>query len=275
MHVGDAPAIADARRPIKAPSDTSPKTSGKPHACRPPPAWGTSASSHRHPANPVSDDLLAPLFQPLTSLKGIGPAQARLMARVTGRDRIIDLLFRLPESYVDRRARPTVAQARPGTVATLALELVRHEQPANPRQPHRLVARDDTGSIDLLYFNRPPPRFAVAGGRYLVSGQVTDFNGRLQINTPDYLVPAERPGQFPWIDPVWPLTEGLRKWQVMRAVAEALPLLPEFPEWHDPALLRREKWLGFAESLRALQAPPGSARRRAVRHPGVARPPCL
>ena len=27
------------------------------------------------------------------------------------------------------------------------------------------------------------------------------------------------------------------------------------PEWHDAALLRREKWLGFAEALRSVQAP--------------------
>ncbi len=204
----------------------------------------------------MSDDPLAPLFEPLTSLKGVGPAQAKLMARVTGGDRIIDLLFRLPNSYVDRRAQPTVAEVRPGSVATLALELVRHETPASPRQPHRLVGRDATGSIDLLYFNRPPPRFAVIGGTYLVSGQVNAFNGRRQINPPEHLVPADRPSRFPWIDPVWPLTEGLRKWQIAQAMTQALARLPPFPEWHDPALLRREQWPGFAEALRSLQAPP-------------------
>ena len=203
----------------------------------------------------MSDDPLAPLFEPLTSLNGVRPALAKLVARVTGGERVIDLLFCLPESYIDRRANPTIAQARPGSVVTLSLEVLRHEPPASPRQPHRLVARDDSGTIDLLYFNRPPPHFVVPGGRYLVSGQVNEFNGRLQMTTPDHLVPAERPGRFPWIDPIWPLTEGLRKWQVAQAMTQALAKLPEPPEWHDPALLRREKWLGFAASLRALQCP--------------------
>jgi ATP-dependent DNA helicase RecG len=200
-------------------------------------------------------DLLAPLFEPLTSLRGIGPALARLFARVNGGDRIVDLLFRLPESYVDRRARPSIAAAPPGKVATLTVELVRIEPPASPRQPHRLVVRDAGGFLDLLYFNRPPPKFAAAGGQYLVSGQVTEFNGRRQINTPDHLVPADRPGRFPWIDPVWPLTEGLRKWHIAAAMTQALARIPELPEWHDPALLRREKWPAFADCLRALQAP--------------------
>ena len=38
--------------------------------------------------------------------------------------------------------------------------------------------------------------------------------------------------------------------------------MPSLPEWHDAALLRREKWPPFAEALRAVQAPaelPGAA----------------
>ena len=38
-------------------------------------------------------------------------------------------------------------------------------------------------------------------------------------------------------------------------MAGALVQLSELPEWHDAALLRREKWPGFAEGLRAVQAP--------------------
>ena len=34
-----------------------------------------------------------------------------------------------------------------------------------------------------------------------------------------------------------------------------MALLPAFPEWHDPALLKREKWPPFAEAMRAVQAP--------------------
>ncbi len=39
-------------------------------------------------------------------------------------------------------------------------------------------------------------------------------------------------------------------------MAQALERLPVLPEWHDPALLRRERWPGFAEALRLLHAPP-------------------
>jgi ATP-dependent DNA helicase RecG len=60
---------------------------------------------------------------------------------------------------------------------------------------------------------------------------------------------------IPAIEPVWPLTGGLWPRQVAGAMTQALARLPSLPEWHDPALLRREKWPGFAEALAALQRP--------------------
>jgi ATP-dependent DNA helicase RecG len=69
------------------------------------------------------------------------------------------------------------------------------------------------------------------------------------------MVPIDQPDRIPVIEPVWPLTAGLWPRQVASALAEALARLPEFPEWHDPALLRREKWPPFADALRAVQTP--------------------
>ena len=185
-----------------------------------------------------------------------GPAVAALLKRAIGGERVIELLFHLPESYVDRRAKPTIAEAQLGTVVTLSAEVVKIEERDNPRQPLRVILRDGTGFITLTYFNRPLPGHVVAGGRYRVSGQVTEFNGRRQINDPDYVESADRPTRIPEIDPIWRLTKGLWPWQVRSAMTRALEHLPELPEWHDPALLRRERWPGFAEALRLVHAPP-------------------
>ena len=80
----------------------------------------------------MTDDKLAPLFAPATDLRGVGPAVAALLARAAGGPRVLDALFHLPESYTDRRARPTIRDAQPGQIATLAVEVVRHERPARP-----------------------------------------------------------------------------------------------------------------------------------------------
>src|SRR5580692_8963618 len=101
----------------------------------------------------MTPDHLAPLFAPLTTLRGMGPpigsTVTGLLKRAIGGERVIDLLFHLPESYLDRRARPTLKDAlqsaKSGQVATLAIKVVRHEPPANPRQPFRVVVTDGTG----------------------------------------------------------------------------------------------------------------------------------
>src|SRR3954447_4283692 len=117
-------------------------------------------------------DMLAPLFAPLTSLRGIGPAVAALIAKAAGGERVIDLLFHLPESYLDRSARPTIRDGRSGTVATLEVEVVRHERPATSRQPWRIIVRDHTGTAELVFFRFTREAQTQPGTRLLVSGKL-------------------------------------------------------------------------------------------------------
>jgi len=203
----------------------------------------------------VETDSLSALNAPLTDLRGIGPALAPLLERAIGGATVRDLLFHLPDSYLDRRARPSIREALPGQVATLAVEVVRHEKPANSRQPWRVVVTDGTGFAELVFFRFRREAQMPPGAKLLVSGKLEGFAGRLTMPHPDHVVPADQPGRLPGIEPVWPLTAGLWPSQVARAMAQALARLPDLPEWHDGALLRREKWPRFAEALRSVQAP--------------------
>ena len=221
---------------------------------------GAARSSEHLSRPPAQSDPLAPFFAPLTSLKGIGPTLAGLLKRAAGGDRVIDLLFHLPESYLDRRAHPTLAEAlrsaKPGQVATLAIEVVRHEPPGNSRQPWRVVVTDGTGFAELVFFHPTRVQQIPPGTKLLVSGKLERFSNQLTMPHPDYVVPAAAPEQIPPIEPVWRLTAGLWPRQVGRAMAQALGRVPPLPEWHDAALLRRERWPGFAEALRLVHAPP-------------------
>ncbi|HXT80658.1 MAG TPA: DEAD/DEAH box helicase, partial [Acetobacteraceae bacterium] len=177
------------------------------------------------------------------------------MARAVGGERVIDLLFHMPESYLDRRSHPTIRAAQPGTVATLAVEVVRHERPANSRQPWRVVVKDETGTAELVFFRFTRESQMPPGAKLLVSGKVELFNGRITLAHPEHVVPANQPERIPAIEPVWPLTAGLWPRQIASGLAQALAHLPALPEWHDQALLRREKWPSFADAVHAVQTP--------------------
>ena len=200
-------------------------------------------------------DLLAPLLDPASDLRGVGPALASLLARVTGGTRVLDLLFHLPESFVDRRLRPTIKEALPGQVATLEVEVVRHEKPATPRQPWRVIVTDGTAFAELVFFKPARAQALVAGSRLLVSGRLDSFGDRLTMPHPDHIAPAERPELIPAVEPVWPLTAGLFPSQLRGTLTQCLARIPDLPEWHEATLLKRERWPGFAAALCALHAP--------------------
>src|ERR1700682_306603 len=94
--------------------------------------------------------LLNSLFTPVTSLTGVGPKQDKLFRYLLGRDetpRLVDLLLHLPAGVIDRRARPKIREAVPGTVVTLEVTVDRHRPTPgrNARAPHLGYARADTG----------------------------------------------------------------------------------------------------------------------------------
>ncbi len=204
---------------------------------------------------PPPPDLLSPLLEPLTALHGIGPNIAALLTRAIGGTRVLDLLFHLPESFVDRRHRPSIKTATPGQIATLTVEVVRHEQPASPRQPWRVVVTDGTAFAELVFFKPARAQALTAGAKLLVSGKLDRFQDRLTLTHPDYITPADHPERIPDIEPVWPLTAGLYPNQIRAALTQSLARIPALPEWHEPTLLKREKWPSFAEALTALHAP--------------------
>ena len=190
---------------------------------------------------------------------------AKLIARAAGGERVIDLLFHMPESYLDRTARPTIREARAGTVATLAVEVVRHERPAHSRQPWRIVVRDATATADLVFFRFTREGQMPPGAQLLVSGKIEMFNGKVTIAHPEHLVSAAEASRIPAIEPVWPLTAGLWPRQVAAGIAQGLERLVDLPEWHDAALRRREKWPSFREALRAVQTPEKAAPHKRMR----------
>ncbi len=207
--------------------------------------------------------LLNPLFAPVTSLPGVGPKQDKLIRYLLDRDqtpRLIDLLLHLPSSVIDRRARPKIREAVPGTVVTLEVTVDRH-RPAPPRRsraPHLVYAHDDTGDVILTYFRAQPgyvEKLLPVGAKRYVSGTLQMFDGIPQIVHPDRVVDEAGFAKLSGIDPVYPLTEGLALGSLRRAIAQALQKLPKLPEWISPEVVRRCKFPPFAEALHRVHQP--------------------
>ena len=207
--------------------------------------------------------LLNPLFAPVTSLPGVGPQQDRLLRYLLGRDetpRLIDLLLHLPSSVIDRRSRPKIRDAAPGTVVTLEVTVNRHRPPPprNSRAPYLVYASDETGDVVLTFFRAKPgyvEKLLPVGARRYVSGTLQMYDGIPQIVHPDRVVDEAGFAKLSGIDPVYPLTEGLALGSLRRAIAQALQKLPELPEWISPDILRRCHFPPLAEAVSRVHVP--------------------
>ncbi|WGR67863.1 MULTISPECIES: ATP-dependent DNA helicase RecG [unclassified Bradyrhizobium] len=207
--------------------------------------------------------LLNPLFAPVTSLPGVGPKQDKLLRYLLDRDetpRLVDLLLHLPSNVIDRRARPKIRDAVPGTVVTLEVTIDRHRPPPprNARAPYLVYASDDTGDVVLTFFRAKPgyvEKLLPMGEKRYVSGTLQMYDGIPQIVHPDRVLDEEAIAKLSGIDPVYPLTEGLALGSLRRAIAQALQKLPSLPEWISPDVLRRCNFPPLAEALIRVHQP--------------------
>jgi ATP-dependent DNA helicase RecG len=211
-------------------------------------------------------DLLTPLFASARSLSGIGPRLELLLKKAlrlppgVSEPRAIDLLWHLPTGVIDRRAEPTVATAVPGTIATLAVRVLRHRGPprGNNKAPYKVACEDDTGRIDVVFFHADrrlvERQLPVAATRY-ISGRIERYGDMLQMAHPDYIVAPEAREELPLLEPVYPLTAGLSGKVLHKAIRQVLERVPRFPEWQDPAWLAERGWPDFATALSRLHRP--------------------
>ncbi len=214
-------------------------------------------------------EILFPLFEPVTTIPGVGPRIAGLIGRVAG-PRKIDLCLQLPSGLVDRRFAPSVAEAPDGRIATFTLLVEEHRPPPRgTRLPYKVRCREDTGAIDLVFFNARPDYLASAlpvGEARVVSGLVEWYRSAPQIAHPDVIERPERWTPAMAAEPVYPLTQGLGPRVYRRAAGSALDAAPELPEWQSPSVLAREHWSAWRESLLGAHRPQDAAGVTA-RHP--------
>ncbi|HEY5207861.1 MAG TPA: ATP-dependent DNA helicase RecG [Stellaceae bacterium] len=202
-------------------------------------------------------EILFPLFAPLTSLAGVGPRYAALLAELAG-PHLVDLLFYLPSSLIDRRFSPTVRDAPEDRIATLTVTVEGHQPSQHPRRPYRVRCRDATGFLHLVFFHVKGDyltRLLPVGSTRIVSGRIERFNNEIQMNHPDHIVAPDARDTLKPIEPVYPLTAGLPLRTVQKGVALALSRASDLPEWIEPSLKAQRHWPDWKAALDSAHAP--------------------
>ena len=125
-------------------------------------------------------ECLRALATSIQSLKGVGPKRAAQLESA-GLATVEDILYHLPFRFDDRRQLKKINQALLGQEESFTGQLVLLQNRFNPRRRSQMlsaVLRDDTGTIDLIWYRAPS---YLANG--LAQGQMLLVHGRLEQGT--------------------------------------------------------------------------------------------
>ncbi len=202
---------------------------------------------------------LDPLFRTLTVLPGVGPRNGKLLEKLVGGPKVLDLLWHLPIDFVDRRFAPKIKDAPNGQVATLTVTVGKHIPNQRKGQPYKVWCTDETGTINLIFFHAHKDyleKQLPLNEKMIVSGRIEYYQGNPQMTHPDAIGTESMRAEIETVEPVYPLTQGITNKAVKKAVQAALGFVAQLPEWQNGAYKERQKWPDWHTALDAAHNPP-------------------
>jgi ATP-dependent DNA helicase RecG len=222
--------------------------------------------------------------RPLTALPGIGPARAERLARL-GLHAVRDLLLLVPRRLAEQPARSAVNAARDAVGRRVCvgghLKGLSFHRSGGRRSLLRARLADESGRIDLLFFNQPWQRerlgaLAASGEPVEAVGLVVETRSGPALSAPGVGTAAAPLPPAGALTPVYPATEGVTQGMLRTALAAALAEhLDCVPEALSASSRARFGLPALPDAVRALHAPGSAAefvaaRRRVALEPMLA-----
>ena len=191
--------------------------------------------------------------------KGVGPKRAALLEKL-GIRTIEDALWFLPWRYEDRSHIVPIGKLVPDEKATIAGTIHQARLQRTRRRSMTLLTmsvRDDTGAVDVVFFNQPYLESVLKSGlRVVLSGPVAahprHVNG-VQMKSPHYELVGEDEDLLLHVGRIVPIyheTRGLSSRQlrwIMQALLEAYDA--HLPDPLPANLLERHHWPSFHAAI--------------------------
>ena len=201
--------------------------------------------------------VLFPLFTDVASLKGVGANYEKLIKKLCG-DKVVDLLWHLPYSMIDRTYQPKIAFAQDGKIASIKVKVIEHIEPQSKKQPYKVLVEDSSGEMALIFFKvykDSIKKNLPVGEMRLISGKVESFNGLKQMTHPDYIVKLEDASKVIGFEPVYSLTAGVSNKMLHKLIYQALQRVQDYPEWLEANFKAQKGLMNFREALIAAHFP--------------------
>lgn len=208
----------------------------------------------------------------LTEIRGIGEKTEKLFLK-TGVSSVEELLTNYPAGY-DQYCEPVPIGSCTAEHKWAVFGSIQKNPDVKKVRNLSVITtyvRDETGTLNLTWFNMPYLRTSLKRGyQYVFRGKVTEKGGRMVMEQPEVFTPAAYEEKIHNLQPVYHLTRGLSNRTVQKAVSEAYALIAQQLKDDLPEELRSHyDLMEYKQALKFIHFPPGmealiDARRRLV-----------
>lgn len=209
----------------------------------------------RHRCGTVKNMIIhGELNDEVKKLSGVGPKKAEALERLAIY-RVEDLLYLFPRAYEDRRKAIKIEQLWNEESALVKAQVTQVVKGGGfgKNRNLKLLAQDDTGSMEVLFFKSSFLDRAFRQGEfYSFYGKVSCKNGKIQMLHPDF---------EPWgkgeerILPVYPLARGLSQKDLRKWIRLALSFSGQLNEYLPEETRERNRLCGLSYALDHIHYP--------------------
>ncbi len=194
------------------------------------------------------------LFQDIRKLRGIGSQLSKYLKK-RKIEKIKDIILNLPYSETDRSKISNLNELEIGKIQTIKVNVKRLNFPRIRNLPNRIICRDDTGEIDIVYFNSREGylrKIFPLGKWIIVSGKVNFFKKKYQITNPDYVTTIDNQEYVLKNIPKYNLTKGINEKKYRSISEQVTQNLPNIDDWLSENFIKENKLLNWNETIKKL-----------------------
>ncbi len=190
-------------------------------------------------------------FQNVTKLKGVGLQLTKYLKKKRI-EKIKDIIFNLPYSETDRSKISKLNKLEIGKIQTVKVLVKKINFPRIRNLPNKIICEDDTGKIDVVYFNSREGylrKIFPLNHWVIISGKINFFKNKYQITNPDYVTSLDKQDYVLKNIQKYSLTQGLNEKKYRLINEQVLQNLPKINDWLDENFLKSNNILNWNDSI--------------------------
>jgi ATP-dependent DNA helicase RecG len=194
------------------------------------------------------------IFNDVQKLKGVGIQLSKYLKKKKI-EKIKDILLNLPYSETDRSKLYKLNELEVGKIQTVKVLVKKLNFPRIRNLPNKIIGEDDTGKIDIVYFNSREGylrKLFPINEYVIISGKINYFNNKYQITNPDYVTTLDNQKFVLKNIPKYNLTKGINEKKYRKISEQVVYNIPNVQDWLNNDFIKQNNLLNWNESIKKL-----------------------